>query len=198
MSSRNNALLTLALANYADGVAFSEAYDVLDQFNSNLDKPLPLREFEKTLNSAYSGKYKGVQRSYVESLLENWTDGSSSFTGQTGWYKFAKPREERERSHYREWEQDIITYLNDQTSPENPFIVGSLSMLSEQLKIPLSTLKEVLKRSKKLHKKTEGKGRGSQTLLATKSMLIKHLLEVKKLDKLQAQITTFELFKDEE
>ena len=67
------------MANYADGVPFDEAYDVLDEWNSSLRSPLTLQEFERTLKSAYSGKYQGVQRSYVESLLENWTDGSTSF-----------------------------------------------------------------------------------------------------------------------
>lgn len=197
-SSRNNALLTLALANYADGVSLQGAYDVLDQWNSNLSNPLSLREFERVLNSAYSGKYKGVQRSYVESLLENWTDGSASFDGQKGWYKFAKPREERERSHYHEREQDIVIYINDQTSPENPFIEGSLRELAEQLNIPLSTLKEVLKQSKGLYKKTEGKGRGAKTILTTKSMLMKHLLEVKKDEKIQTQMMLFELVQGEQ
>src|SRR5699024_5515414 len=98
-SSRNNALLTLALANYADDIPFETAYDVLDQWNSALKHPLSLQEFERTLRSAYSGKYKGVKREYVELLLENWTDGQATFNGQTGWYKFAKPREERKRSH---------------------------------------------------------------------------------------------------
>ena len=35
-ASRNNALMTLALANYASGRPIEEAYDELDQFNSNL------------------------------------------------------------------------------------------------------------------------------------------------------------------
>ena len=78
-ASRNNALMTLALANYASGRSIEDAYDELDQFNSNLSHPLNKNEFEKTLNSAYSGKYKGVKRSYVEGLLEIWTDGQANF-----------------------------------------------------------------------------------------------------------------------
>ena len=35
-----------------------------------LSNPLSKSEFERTLNSAYSGKYKGVKRTYVEGLLE--------------------------------------------------------------------------------------------------------------------------------
>ena len=178
-SSRNNALLTLALANYADGIPYETAYDVLDEWNSRLECPLPFREFERTLKSAYSGKYKGVQRSYVDSLLENWSDGSVSFQGSQGWYKFAKPREERERSHYYEWENDIIAYLNAHTSAEKPVIECSLRMLADKLNIPLSTLKQVLKRSKQLYKKTIGKGRAAKTLLGAKSVLFEHLLLLK-------------------
>ena len=100
--------MTLALANYASERSMEEAYDELDQFNSNLSHPLNKSEFEQTLNSAYSGKYKGVKRSYVEGLLEIWTDGQAQFSGREGWYKFKKPREERVRSHYEEREEDIL------------------------------------------------------------------------------------------
>lgn len=194
-SSRNNALLTLALANYADGIDYETAYDVLDQWNSALKQPLPLKEFERTLKSAYSGKYKGVQRYYVESLLVNWTDGSATFNGkQNGWYKFAKPREERERSHYTEWEEDIITYLNAHTSAEKPFKECSLRELSKEIGIPLSTLKIVLKNSKNLYKKSKGKGRGAKTFLATKTMLFNHLILIRKKDDKTVQMDFSELF----
>ncbi|MYL43904.1 primase C-terminal domain-containing protein [Virgibacillus salexigens] len=193
-ASRNNALLTLALANYADNIPFETAYDVLDQWNSALDHPLPLKEFERTLKSAYSGKYKGVQREYVESLLENWTNGNATFTGQSGWYKFAKPREDRERSHYKEWEQDIVSYLEANTSAEQPFYSCSLRGLAKQLEMPVSTLKEVLKKSTYLYKKTKGKGRAAKTILATKSMLFNHLLVIRKKDDKTVQMIFTELF----
>src|SRR5690606_19461038 len=110
---------------------FEEAYDELDQFNSSLAKPLTKREFERTLKSAYSGKYKGVKRSYVEGLLELWTDGRAQFRGKEGWYKFKKNREERVRSHYEEWEEDILLYIDQHMSPETPFLEGSLSVLAK-------------------------------------------------------------------
>lgn len=179
-SSRNNALLTLALANYADGIPYEQAFDALDQWNSALVQPLPFREFKRTLKSAYSGKYKGVKRSYAEALLENWTDGNITFSGQNGWYKFAKSREDRERSHYKEWEQDIIEYLNAHTTAEKPVIECSLRMLADKLSIPLSTLKEVLKRSKYLYKKSIGRGRAAKTILGNKSILFEHLLLIKR------------------
>ncbi|MFS0783465.1 primase C-terminal domain-containing protein [Bacillus sp. 1P06AnD] len=179
-ASRNNALLTLALANYASDRSFEETYDVLDQFNSNLNQPLPIREFERTLKSAYSGKYAGVKRSYVEGLLELWTDGKVTFQGGAGWYKHKKAREDRERSHYEEWEQDILNYINEHLSPAQPFLAGSLKQLCKLIGISLSSFKEVLKRSRKLFYVSVGRGRGAYTKLSSQSMLIKHVLYVRK------------------
>src|SRR5699024_2883918 len=153
-----------------------------------------LQEFNRTLKSAYSGKYKGVKRSYVESLLENWTDGSVSFVGQNGWYKFSKPREERVRSHYKEWEQDIIKYVNKKANPHKPFVEGSLRMLAKLMEIPLSSFKEVLKKSKCIHKQTKGRGRSAVTYITTKSMLFNHLIATKKEDINTIQSLFKELF----
>jgi hypothetical protein len=197
-SSRNNALMTLALANYSSGRSFDIAYDELDQFNSNLTYPLSKREFETTLRSAYSGKYKGVKRSYVEGLLELWTDGQASFTGREGWYKFKKPREERVRSHYDERESDILRYLEENTSAENPYVEGSLKLLAETFDMAVSTLKEVLKRSRKLVKQTKGRGRNAVTFLAARSVLFKSLLVQKQATMQKAQLAFAELFWSQE
>ena len=192
-SSRNNALMTLALANYSSGLPIEAAYDELDQFNSNLANPLSKSEFERTLRSAYSGKYKGVKRSYVEGLLELWTNGQVQFRGREGWYKFKKPREERVRSHYDEWEADILNKINELTSPETPFLEGSLKMLAERFGMAVSTLKEVIKRSSKLIKHTIGRGRGAVTKLASRSMMFKSLLLSRKKYLEQTQLTFTEL-----
>ncbi|RFB11501.1 plasmid replication protein [Bacillus sp. HNG] len=178
-ASRNNVLLTLALANYASGTPFDDAYDELDQFNTNLDNPLSKNEFDRTIKSAYSGKYKGPKRTYVESMLELWTDGKAKFNVNNGWYKFKKPREERERSHYDEWEEDILLYLNQHTTPETSFLEGSLNVLAATFGMAVSTLKEVLKRSNKIIKQTIGKGRGAVTKVASRAMLFKRLLFLK-------------------
>ncbi|MDQ0862258.1 primase C-terminal domain-containing protein [Bacillus sp. V2I10] len=179
-ASRNNALMTLALANYASERSFDVAYDELDQFNSFLENPLSKVEFEKTLKSAYSGKYKGVKRSYVEGLLELWTDGTARFQGKEGWYKFKKDREERERSHYDEWEEDILRYIEKHKSPEMPFLEGSLAMLAETFGMAVSSLKEVLKRSNRIIKRTVGRGRAAVTKVSSRSMLLKGLLHMRK------------------
>jgi hypothetical protein len=187
-ASRNNALLTMAIANYASGKSIEEAYDELDQFNSNLEHPLSKHEFERTLRSAYSGKYKGAKRSYVEGLLDLWTDGQVQFSGREGWYKFKKPREERIRSHYEEREEDIIAYLEAHTSPETAFLEGSLNTLAESFGMAVSTLKEVLKRSKKIIKRSIGQGRAAVTKVACRSMLLKRLLRLRKNQIEQAQL----------
>ncbi len=175
-SSRNNTLFTLALANYQDGVPYEDMYDELDQFNSNLENPLPFREFKRIIKSAYSGHYNGVKRSYVDSLLELWTETKEGIQRKIGWYKFKKKREERERSHYEEWEDDILNYIHTNASPEAPFVEGSLRRFSEAVGIASSTLKEVLKRSKKLIKHTIGKGRGAVSKWTSRSMLLRNLL----------------------
>lgn len=192
-SSRNNALMTMALANYASGRSIEDAYDELDQFNSNLSNPLNHSEFVRTLKSAYSGKYNGPKRSYVEGLLELWTDGQTQFEGREGWYKFKKPREERVRSHYEEREEDILAYLGEQTGPEMPYLEGSLAMLAEQFGMAVSSLKEVLKRSKKIIKRTVGRGRAARTKIASRSMLFKNLLLLRENKIKQAQISFAEL-----
>ncbi|MGG1400267.1 primase C-terminal domain-containing protein [Bacillus salipaludis] len=192
-SSRNNAIMTLALANYASERPFDEAYDELDQFNSNLDQPLKKSEFDRILKSAYSGKYKGVKRSYVEGLLELWTDGQAQFKGREGWYKFKKTREERVRSHYKEWEEDIIAYLDIHTTPEMPFLEGSLSSLAKTFGMSVSSLKEVFKQSSKLKKHTIGRGRGAVTKIASRSMLFKNLLFLRKKYIQHSQMTFAEL-----
>lgn len=193
-ASRNNALLTMAIANYASGRPYEEAYDELDQFNSNLEDPLSKQEFERTMKSAYSGKYKGAKKSYVDGLLELWTDGKVQFRGREGWYKFKKNREERVRSHYDEWEGDIVDYLESHTSPEAPFLEGSLKQLAKQFGMALSSLKEVLKKSTKIIKKTLGRGRGAVTKITTRSMLFRRILFLRKQQIQLAQISLEDLF----
>ncbi len=183
MSSRNNALLTLAIANYASGRDYIEAFNELDQFNSNLEHPMNQREYERTLRSAYSGRYKGAKREYIQGLLDQWTSESMTIQGAKGWYKFKKARPDRERSHYNEWEQDIVDYLQVHTSSESftdVFITGSQKELAARLGMAVSTLKEVLNRSTKLMKVVKGKGRGQKTYIASRGVLFKCFLQLRK------------------
>ncbi|AKG05862.1 hypothetical protein AAV35_013895 (plasmid) [Salimicrobium jeotgali] len=181
-SSRNNTLLTLAIANYASGRSYDEAYDELDEFNSRLEHPLSLQEFRRTMASAYSGRYQGAKRTYIDMLLMQWTGEASTDTYGSGWYKFKKDRSERQRSHYEEWETDILRYLELHTSStcaEELFLEGSQAYLAEQFGMAVSTLKEVLKRSTKLVKIVKGRGRGQRTYLASRAVLFAYLLYVR-------------------
>lgn len=178
---RNNAIFTLALANYGDGVPMEQAYDVLDQFNSNLYKPLSKTDFERVIRSAYSGKYQGASKAHIEELLAYYgQEGTAYDSSFQGWYKFKKDRQDRVRSHYDEWEQDIIEEIEATTSPAQPFLESSLRKLAERFSIPLSTLKEVLKQSQKLFKITKGKGRAAVTFLTSRSQLFLYFLHLKK------------------
>lgn len=61
-----------------------------------------------------------------------------------------------------------------------PYIKISLRLLADTLQIPLSSLKAVLKNTKNIHKKTDGKGRSATTYFTTKSLLFNHLIKIKK------------------
>ena len=157
-ASRNNALMTLALANYSSGRSLEEAYDELDQFNSQLDHPLNKSEFERTLKSAYSGKYKGVKRSYVDGLLElGQMDKFNSMVKKAGINSKSHAKNESVPI-MNESEEDILAYLTVHTSPVTPFLEGSLPMLAKTFGMAVSTLKEVLKRSTKVIKHSVGRG----------------------------------------
>ncbi|CAG9622812.1 primase C-terminal domain-containing protein [Sutcliffiella rhizosphaerae] len=172
---RNNAILTLALANYADGVPYADMFDELDQFNSKLESPLTLREFVKTVKSAYSGKYKGPKKEYVQALIESAGIKETSYlSGVNGFYKHAKLRKDRERSHYDEWENDILTYMEKHTSAVQPFLEGSLKKLAALFGMAVSSLREVLKRSKRIVRFTVGVGRKATTTITSRKILVKH------------------------
>lgn len=75
----------------------------------------------------------------------------------------SKKRHERSRSHYTEWETDIIAYLNAQKCTNGPFIWHSQKQLCEALNMPQSSLNEVIKKSHQLVLVRKGKGRGAKT-----------------------------------
>lgn len=194
-SGRNNSLFTLALANYASGIPYEEAFDTLDQFNSNLHQSLKRREFERTLKSAYSGRYAAPKRVYVEGLLEQWTNEEVSFKGTSNVFrKFKKEREERSRSHYGEWEEDLFRYLELHTTPEEPFLQCSLRELAKKTGIPFSSLKETLKRSTgKVMKRTTGERATAKTYIATNRMLFRHVLYLRRTQLKDEQLSFIQL-----
>ena len=178
---RNNALFTLALICYSEGWEQKKTFDFLDEYNSRLRYPLSGADLKSVLNSAYSGKYQGASKEYIEGLLELYVKNGMALTvtyGAHGWYKFKKERVDRVRSHYSEWEQDIIDFITVQKSEDEPFIWCTQKTICEAINIPSSTLNVVLKQSTKLFIVKRGKGRGAKTGWTTVSLLLQYVIKL--------------------
>lgn len=179
---RNNYLFTLALVCYQDGRDQSYAFDLLDQFNSRLRTPLSVKDVETIIESAYSGRYHGPKKEYIEQLLELY--GSSEMDtpisfGQNVWYKHKKAREDRTRSHLVEWEADITAWIKAEKQVSEPFIWRTQKELCNEVGISNSSLNKLLKQSKKLLKTTTGKGRNAKTGWTTVNLYIGYIIWLK-------------------
>lgn len=177
---RNNVLFTLALVCFQDGKDQSFAFDLLDQFNTNLRYPLSTKEVNTIIASAYSGKYKGAKKEYVEQLLALYVgeDVPVHFGNKT-WYKHKKAREDRERSHYAEREADLIAWMTAEKSVSEPFIWRTQKEICEAVNMASSTLNELIKGSKTIIKTTTGKGRNAKTGLTTVALYIEYIIWLK-------------------
>lgn len=178
---RNNALFTAALLYLQEGKTKDEAYDMLDQFNSNLRYPLHDRHVRTIVQSAYSGKYCGASKMYIELILETHLpqrkfDIMTMFSASNGWYKFKKERHERERNHYEEWERDLLTYLEAKCDKTNPFYQASQKEICNAIGIPQSTLNELIKRSNNIVIQRSGKGRGAKTYWSCQKIMREHII----------------------
>lgn len=188
---RNNVIFTLALAYYASNVEQDCCFDDMDIFNSSLQRPLATAEVKRIVKSAYSGKYKGASKAYVNELVSNWGLESLSeekmFTQHRNtWYKFKKERHERKQSHLSEWKEDILAYLETQCYRYRPEV--SLTKIELQAaityngqSIPKRSLDRALKELM-----AEGKlfvqvksGRGGGLIVATRKALIRTVIQVK-------------------
>lgn len=175
---RNNTLFTLALICLQEGWSKKRTMDFLDEFNYRLQYPLAGSSLTSVMESAYSGKYQGPAKEYVEELLATYVPNRKFEVklGGKGWYKFKKAREDRERSHYDEWEEDIISYITAEFKLSEPFIWRTQKEICEAVGISSSTLNTLIKQSTKLIKTVSGKGRYSKTGWSTISLFMKHVL----------------------
>lgn len=141
---RNNVLFTLALACYSSGLTEAECTEKLQIFNDKLEEALKEKEYIKIIASAYSSKYTGANRDYILMLCRTWIDENLTskdlFTYQV-WTKFKKKRTERKRSHYEEWEKDVLNYLQKK---EDVYIEIKKKDIVENLNIPKRSLDIVL------------------------------------------------------
>ncbi|MBC1484584.1 plasmid replication protein [Listeria sp. FSL L7-1509] len=182
---RNNAVFTLALACYSSNKSYEEAYNFLDEFNTNLQDPLSQREVEKILVSAYSDKYKGANLEYIQGILETYHSNteikhSTAFIfekqGIRVFRKHRKARNERQYSHFEEWEADLEDYIQKNILAGQTFVEKAQRELSEETKIPLATLKKLLKQSERIISRVEGKGRTAKTLLSTVAIVVEQAI----------------------
>ncbi|EAD1625512.1 plasmid replication protein [Listeria monocytogenes] len=182
---RNNAVFTLALACYSSNKTYGEAYNFLDEFNTNLQDSLSQREVEKILVSAYSGKYKGANLEYIQGILETYHPNteikhSTAFIFEKQsvrmFRKHRKARNERRYSHFEEWESDLEDYLQKNILPGQTFLEKAQRTLAEETNIPFATLKKLLKQSKRIISRVEGKGRTARTLLSTVAIVVEQAI----------------------
>nr|ARS43230.1 RepR [Streptococcus suis] len=148
LMGRNNVIFTLALANYASGVAYSDCMEELSDYNAELEVPLKKNELKKTVASAYSGKYEAANRDFIKILCQTWV--SSDLTTKDlfirqGWYKFKKSRDQRQRSHFSEWREDFWNYIKQKTNSDSPYLRVKKKEITAAIGIPERSLDYVLK-----------------------------------------------------
>ena len=68
---RNNIALTLALAMYSSGQSKETCLFNLTEFNARLAIPLKESELNRTIESAYSGKYEGLNDHILLTFAKN-------------------------------------------------------------------------------------------------------------------------------
>ncbi|MCH4827538.1 primase C-terminal domain-containing protein [Planococcus halocryophilus] len=171
---RDNLMFTLALACYSAGKGNDETLDLLDEYNSSLASPLRHSEVQKIVRSAYKGRFKGAHQTYIQELLTEWASHKEVAIENPmgGWYKFKKERKDRKRSHYDEWEIDLLSYIQTVSSLEQPIHWSTQKEICEAVGMPRSTFNEVIKHSKKILIKKSGKGRAAKTGLTSVAVLL--------------------------
>ncbi|MFP3324603.1 primase C-terminal domain-containing protein [Planococcus sp. SIMBA_160] len=171
---RDNLMFTLALACYSGGKGKAETLDLLDEYNSGLASPLRHSEVEKIVRSAYKGRFKGAHQDYIQELLNEWGSQKEIAIDNPmgGWYKFKKEREDRKRSHYDEWEEDLLQYIQQEVSLDQPIHWTTQRELCEAVGIPRSSFNVLIQQSKKILIKRVGKGRTAQTGITSVAVLL--------------------------
>lgn len=140
---RDNAIFTMALANYSSGSPYEVALGKMLEWNCRLDNPLTDRVVEQKVKSAYSGNYQAAAEEYAQNLIETYisNEAGSLFSRTPAyWHKFKKARAERKYSHLKEWRDDLIAYIKQKTTAASPYIKLSTSELVDALGIPERSL----------------------------------------------------------
>lgn len=182
---RDNAIYTLSLACKQSGINIDDCLNMMDEFNSNLKHSLNPRIVNKKVYSAYNGSKRQATANYVNGLIMTFSPGSnvrfSTGTNAKGWYKFKKAREERTNVHYYEHREDLLAYLDlklSELDQNEVYLELTMKDIVEEIGIPLSTLKVVLKQLKadKEIVYTTKRGRGGKTQITTFAFMKKRIL----------------------
>lgn len=180
---RNNVIFTLSLAYFSSGYGQETCIYNMFAFNERLKEPLAEKEVETIVKSAYSGDYQAAQRDFILELCQEWIapdiQENELFIQRRGWWKFKKPREQREYSHKQEWKSDLLNYLNKVEAETLGYIGGTKRELQETIGIPSRSLDRVLKELRKenkiIYKSKRGKGGG--IILMSVRMFLMQCLE---------------------
>ncbi|EMF0421447.1 primase C-terminal domain-containing protein [Enterococcus hirae] len=165
---RNNVILTLSLAYFSSGYGQETCTYNMFEFNERLKEPLAEKEVETIVKSAYSGNYQAANRDFVLELCQEWVASdiqeNELFIQRHGWWKFKKPRQQREYSHKHEWRVDLLDYLKQVEAEGLAYIESTRKELQEKIGIPARSLdrllKELREERKIFYRSKRGKGGG--------------------------------------
>jgi len=170
---RNITCFVLACYYYNLGYSETRAANELIEWNHrhghdrfNGQKPHTERQVLNTLRGVYR---KGYSIPYK--VIRDLTGYNC-----TGFYKVAKPRTERIRSHNKEYLKDILLSMCEM---QIGVIYGTQKELAEMFNIPLSTFKDIIKQLQRgkygrlLIIRSEGRGRYARTFIQLNTRVFK-------------------------
>lgn len=182
-SGRNNTIFTLALANKQSGTSLGDCLETLLAFNQQLSNPLSQLEVEKTIKSAYSGRFQAAHSDYISSILEGlgYKVKPSDMTKIRVFNKNRKKREDRVYSHSEEWEKDLLMYLDGEVETYKQAVFTTKQTISEETGIPLRSLDRLIKRLTAENKivSKQKRGRGGGIMLASVKAIIESIIASK-------------------
>lgn len=174
--ARHNVALTLALACYQSDMAQEDCDYLLDEWNTRLKDPQNPRDVANAVRDAYSGRYKAASPRYIKYISNNWFDGQLTVPPSM-WYKFAKPRAERQSSHVVEWAEDVLAWVQAHAGAAG--VQVTQRQLMAELEISLVSLQRVLAYLRAHNKLVVESKRGSlgYTVLQTTANIYKQKLQ---------------------
>ncbi|MGG5319184.1 primase C-terminal domain-containing protein [Enterococcus sp. AZ072] len=183
---RNNAVFTLSLAYYSSGYDKATCEYNMIMLNERFSNPLRESEILRVVKSAYSGEYQAASKDFVREICHAWVSPNLTddqlFSNKAGWWKFKKDRKDRVKSHSKEWQQDILHYLNEQSYTYKPFVYSTKKEIREEIGVPERSFDAALKKLKEsnqvFYRVTRGRGGG--IMIASVKALMRTIILTKK------------------